>query len=288
MTRDSQGKVRSLKAAGFRVSLERPLVMGIINVTPDSFSDGGRAFSTSQAIALGHGLAEQGADLLDVGGESSRPGAMDIGADEEIRRTIPVIRELSKLGVPISIDTTKPVVMRAALDAGAVMINDIRALRAEEALRIVAEHGAAVCLMHMQGEPRTMQAAPHYIDVVAEVASFLARRAEHALGNGIDPEQIVIDPGFGFGKTAAHNLELLRRLHVLTDLGFAVLAGLSRKSTLGEVTGRPVDQRVHASIAAALIAVQNGASIVRVHDVAATRDALAVLTAVGGKSASAD
>lgn len=254
--------------------------MGIVNVTPDSFSDGGRWFDGAAAIAHGRRLAEEGADILDVGGESSRPGAQPVSVEEELRRILPVIVGLADLGVPISVDTTKPEVMRRATAAGATLINDIAALRAPGALDAAAASGAAVCLMHMQGEPDTMQASPAYVDVVAEVHAFLAARVAVARAAGIAAERIVVDPGFGFGKRLEHNLVLLRQLGRFGDLGACVLAGLSRKSMLGELTGRPVGSRDTASVAAALIAARNGARILRVHDVAATRDALAVWSAV--------
>ncbi len=254
--------------------------MGIVNVTPDSFSDGGRHFDAARAIAHGRQLVEEGADLLDIGGESSRPGAQSVSAEEELRRVLPVIEALVGVGVPLSVDTVKPEVMRRATAAGAAIINDIAALQAPGALAAAAETGAAVCLMHMQGEPRTMQADPSYGDVVAEVRDFLAARVAAAQAAGIAAERIIVDPGFGFGKRLAHNLALLRHLGQFADLGACVLAGLSRKSMLGEITGRKVSQRDTASVAAALLAAQNGARILRVHDVAATKDALAVWAAV--------
>jgi dihydropteroate synthase len=264
----------------FRLSLERPLVMGIVNVTPDSLSDGGRYIEPAQAVAHARQLVEEGADILDVGGESSRPGAQSVSTDEELHRVLPVVEGLAGLGVPLSIDTVKPEVMRRAVAAGAAIINDIAALQAPGALEAAAESGAAVCLMHMQGEPRTMQADPRYQDVVAEVHGFLAQRVAAAQAAGIARERIIVDPGFGFGKRLAHNLALLRQLHRFGDLGACVLAGLSRKSMLGEITGRKVSQRDTASVVAALLAARNGARILRVHDVAATKDALAVWMAV--------
>jgi dihydropteroate synthase len=270
-----------LRCGRFRLSLDRPLIMGVVNVTPDSFYDGGRHATAPAAIAHARRLVGEGADLLDIGGESSRPGAEAIAADEELARVLPVLEGLHDVGVPVSVDTTKPEVMRAALDHGAAMINDITALAAPGAVEAVARSGAAVCLMHMQGRPRSMQADPVYADVVAEVRGFLAARAQTCVAAGIARERIVLDPGFGFGKTVDHNLALLAHLGELATLGFPVLAGWSRKSSLGRITGRPAEDRLAASVAAALIAVERGASIVRVHDVAATRDALAVLTAVG-------
>lgn len=273
---------RLLRCGRFELSLAQPLVMGVVNITPDSFSDGGRFFDPAAAIAHAQQLMEEGADLIDLGAESSRPGAAAlVSVEEELRRLLPVLRGLRDL--PLSVDTVKPEVMRVALAEGAAMINDINALRAPGALAAVAAGDAAICLMHMQGTPGTMQLAPRYGDVVAEVKAFLQERVESAAVAGIAPERIVIDPGFGFGKTLEHNLELLRRLREFAALGVPVLAGWSRKSSLGTITGKPAGERLAASIAAALIAAQNGAAILRVHDVAATRDALAVLAAVEGK-----
>jgi dihydropteroate synthase len=266
----------------YRLSLARPLVMGIVNVTPDSFYDGGRHGDARSAIEHARRLAAEGADLLDIGGESSRPGAEAVAVDEELRRVLPVLEGAVKLGIPASVDTTKPAVMRAAIDHGAAMINDITALAAPGALEVLAQSTVAVCLMHMQGEPRTMQANPTYGDVVAEVRDFLAARAEACIAAGIAHDRIAVDPGFGFGKTVQHNVTLLRRLPEIASAGFPVLAGWSRKSSLGHITGRAPEERLAGSLAAALIAVQRGARIVRVHDVAATRDALAVLAAVEG------
>lgn len=265
-----------LCCGSYRLELDRALVMGIINCTPDSFSGDGLSFDVERAVEQGRAFVGEGADILDVGGESSRPGAAPVSEADELLRVIPVIKGLAELGVPISCDTVKPEVMRRAIAAGASMINDINAFRAPGALEIVARSDAALCLMHMQGSPGTMQEKPTYVDVVAEVAAFLEERAEAARASGIPDERIVIDPGFGFGKTAEHNLSLLRDLDTLRVLGLPVLVGLSRKSVLGKLTGRKVSDRVAASIAAALVAVANGAHIVRVHDVAATRDALAV------------
>ena len=273
---------RSLRCGGFRLALDRPLVAGVINVTPDSFSDGGHYLEPSAAIAHARRLADEGADLLDVGAESSRPGAESVSAEQELSRLMPVLDGLRAFPIPISVDTTKPEVMRAVIGAGAAMINDIGALRSPGALETVATTDAAVCLMHMRGEPRTMQREPRYGDVVEEVRAFLAGRVAAAEARGIARERIVIDPGFGFGKTVAHNFELLRNLHRFAEMGLPVMAGWSRKSTLGAITGRGAGERLAASIAAALLAVQHGATIVRVHDVAATRDALAVLAAMDG------
>lgn len=271
-----------LDCAGRVLKLDVPRVMGIVNVTPDSFSDGGAHDTHEAAIAHGLQLAELGADALDVGGESTRPGASDVALDEELRRTIPVIEALARqVSIPVSIDTSKPEVMRAAVQAGAGMINDVYALRREGALDTAAALGVPVILMHMQGEPRSMQEAPAYDDVVADVHRFLAERLFACEMAGIDRKRIVVDPGFGFGKTREHNLVLLAQLRRFTELGVPVLAGLSRKKTIGELTGRsePRD-RLHGSVAAALIAAQNGARLLRVHDVAATRDALRVWAAV--------
>jgi dihydropteroate synthase len=274
--------VSFLQCGKYGLPLERPLVMGVLNVTPDSFSDGGRYASTESAVAHARALISEGADILDVGGESTRPGAQPVTLDEERWRVLPVIEGLAGDGVPISVDTCKPVLMREAIAAGASLVNDVRALEAPDALETVARTSAAVCLMHKQGDPRTMQQSPHYEDVVREVRDYLAGRIEAALAAGIARERIVIDPGFGFGKTQEHNLELARHLAELTTLGVPVLAGLSRKAMLGRITGREARDRVHASVAAALFAVERGAAIVRVHDVMATRDALAVWFALKG------
>jgi dihydropteroate synthase len=254
--------------------------MGIVNVTPDSFSDGGRFLDPAQAIAHARTLLADGADLVDIGGESTRPGAADVSEDEELNRVLPVVERLAADGTIVSVDTSKPPVMRAAIAAGASMINDVRALREPGALAAVADSGVAVCLVHMQGEPRTMQAAPDYDDVVRDVGDFLLARAEACEAAGIERERIVVDPGFGFGKTPGHNVTLLRNLRVLTTLGYPLLAGLSRKSTIGALTGRGAGERMAGSLAAALAAVERGASIVRVHDVGETVDALKVWLAV--------
>lgn len=272
----------SLDCAGRRLLLDRPRVMGIVNVTPDSFSDGGAFVDVDDAVAHALKMAEEGADVLDIGGESTRPGARQVPLDEELARVIPVIERLAKAtSLPISIDTSKPEVMRAAIAAGAGMINDVRALREEGAMEAAAVLGVPVCLMHMQGEPGSMQADPVYDDVVGEVHSFLAQRIFACEMGGIAKKNLVVDPGFGFGKTTAHNLQLLAQLRRFVELGVPVLAGLSRKRTIGEITGREAaTDRVHGSAAAALIAAQNGAVILRVHDVAATADALKVWNAV--------
>ena len=254
--------------------------MGVVNVTPDSFSDGGKFLDPAAATAHAWRLAEEGADLIDVGGESTRPDARPVSAEEELERVLPVLRAMRDAPVPVAIDTMKPEVMRVAIAEGASMINDVNALRAPGSAELVAESGLAVCLMHMQGEPRTMQVSPHYDDVVAVVKAYLKARADAALLAGIGKDRIVLDPGFGFGKTVEHNMTLLRDLHALVELGFPVVAGLSRKSSLGAITGRPTTERLAASVAAALLAAERGARIVRVHDVAATRDALAVLKAL--------
>jgi dihydropteroate synthase len=258
--------------------------MGIVNVTPDSFSDGGRFASVEAAVQQARRLIEEGADILDIGGESTRPGAAAVPVAEELARVLPVLEELSETPIPLSIDTYKPAVMAAALTAGASMVNDVRGLREPGALAVLRGSDAAVCLMHMQGTPQTMQIDPRYEDVVGEVCGFLRERVEACEAAGIDRARIVIDPGFGFGKTKAHNIELLRHLGQLGVLGLPILAGLSRKSVLGTITARTVGERVHSSIAAALVAVYRGAAIVRVHDVGATRDALAVYEAIESRS----
>ena len=271
-----------LDCNGRVLRLDRPRVMGIVNVTPDSFSDGGAHATAEAAIAHGLRLAEAGADVLDIGGESTRPGADAVPVDEELRRVLPVIEALAaQTALPISIDTSKPEVMRAAVEAGAGLINDVYGLRREGALETAAALGVPVVLMHMLGEPRGMQDAPEYDDVVAEVHRFLAERIFAAEMAGIERRRIVVDPGFGFGKTTAHNLALLAQLARLGELGVPVLAGLSRKRSIGELTGREVAaERVAGSVAAHLIAAQNGARLLRVHDVAATVDALQVWQAV--------
>jgi dihydropteroate synthase len=257
-----------------------PLVMGIVNVTPDSFSDGGQHLHLDTALAYAQQLIADGADIIDIGGESTRPGARPVSIQEELDRTLPVIEGLCGAPVPLSIDTCKPEVMQAAIAAGAQMVNDINALQDAAAMNVVAAGNVAVCLMHKQGNPQTMQQQPHYQSVVAEVSAFLRERVTAAQAAGIQRDRIVVDPGFGFGKTLAHNLTLLRELKHLTELGVPVLAGLSRKSMLGALTGQHVGERLPASVAAALIAGQRGASIVRVHDVRATVDALKILNAV--------
>jgi dihydropteroate synthase len=269
-----------LHAGSHRLSLARPLIMGIVNTTPDSFSDGGRWLDAQAAIRHALKLQEEGADILDVGGESTRPGAATVPADEEIRRVLPVIEALARQNCVVSVDTKKPEVMRAALDAGASMVNDVMALQAPGALETVAASSAAVCLMHMQGNPQTMQQAPGYADVPGEVKQFLQNRVGACEAAGIARARLVIDPGFGFGKTLQHNLVLLKHLNALAELELPVLVGLSRKSMLGTLTGREPEQREFAGVAAHLMAVARGARLLRVHNVAAMRDALAVWNAV--------
>jgi dihydropteroate synthase len=275
----------TLDCNGRALVLDRVRVVGIVNVTPDSFSDGGEHAGVDAAVAHGLKLAEEGADVLDVGGESTRPGADEVSVEEELRRVIPVIERLAReCPLPISIDTSKPEVMRAAVAAGAGLINDVYALRREGALDAAAALGVPVILMHMQGEPRSMQASPQYDDVVSEVHRFLAERIFAAEMAGIAKKRIVVDPGFGFGKNREHNLALLAQLDRFGELGVPLLAGLSRKKTIGELTGRddPHD-RVFGSVAAHVIAAQRGAKLVRVHDVAATVDALKVWNAVAAQ-----
>jgi dihydropteroate synthase len=266
----------------FRIDLARPQVMGIVNVTPDSFSDGGRLTESSAAIRHCEQLVAEGADMLDIGGESTRPGSTPVPVDEELARVLPVLDAALTLGCPVSIDTHKPEVMRAVLARGADIVNDINALQAPGALDVVAGHASCgVCLMHMRGDPATMQQRPHYDDVLREVGGFLEERLRACRARGLADERIVLDPGIGFGKSVEHNLDLLRRQRELLALGRPLLLGWSRKSTLGTITGRDVSQRLVASVAAALAAVQSGARIVRVHDVAATVDALKVWAAAG-------
>jgi dihydropteroate synthase len=255
--------------------------MGVINVTPDSFSDGGRFANNEAAVLHALRMIEEGAGLIDVGGESTRPGAQAVGVEDEINRVVPVIAALAaRTNIPISVDTSKPAVMTAAVRAGASMINDVRALREPGALEAAAQTQAAICLMHMQGEPRTMQSDPRYGDVVAEVRDFLCGRAEACLASGIAQNRLVVDPGIGFGKRLEHNLALLAGLPALTALGWPVLIGVSRKSMFGMLLGRSVDERVAGGVAMATAAVLAGASIVRTHDVAATVDAVKVAVAL--------
>jgi len=277
-----------LDCAGRILKLDAPRVMGIVNVTPDSFSDGGAHDSVDAAVAHALRLAEEGADILDVGGESTRPGAAEVPLAEELRRVVPVVERLAReTSLPISVDTCKPEVMQAAVAAGAGMINDVCALRRDGALEAAAAAGVPVVLVHMQGEPRTMQDAPHYDDLLAEVHRFLADRVLACEMAGIERKRIVLDPGYGFGKSTAHNLLLLRQQSRLLDLGLPLLAGLSRKRSLGEICGREVGERVFASVAAAVLAAEYGARILRVHDVAASVDALKVWAAVNAQPAPA-
>ena len=269
----------------YRLDLSQPNVMGIVNVTPDSFSDGGLHASTAAALAHCERLLEDGADLLDIGGESTRPGAQPATLDEELARVLPVVEGALRFGCPVSVDTNKPDVMAAVLALGADIVNDIHALQAPGAIEVLASHSqAGICLMHMRGTPASMQHQPVYADVVLEVSAFLRSRTESLQAHGIAAERIVLDPGVGFGKSVAHNIELLQRQAELLALGRPLLLGWSRKSTLGAITGRDVGERLPSSVAAALLAVQAGARIVRVHDVAATCDALAVWRAAGAPS----
>jgi len=268
-----------LRCADRALDLATPVVMGVLNVTPDSFSDGGRFINFDAAIAQGLAMLAAGAAIIDVGGESTRPGAEPVGLAEELRRVVPVVRELAAKGALVSIDTSKPEVITAAIAAGATMVNDVFALRMPGALEAVSS-GAAVCLMHMQGEPRSMQQAPQYADVVAEVGEFLAARAAACAAVGITRDRLVIDPGFGFGKTPQHNLQLLRGLRQLTQQGLPILAGLSRKSLLGALTGRAVEARLAGSLALAYAALEGGARMIRTHDVAETCDVVKVWSAL--------
>lgn len=266
------------------LDLSRPRVMGVLNVTPDSFSDGGEFFRLDKALRRAEHMLEEGADILDVGGESTRPGAAPVPVQEEIDRVVPVIEALrTRVPLPISVDTSKSEVMRAAVGAGAGMINDVRALREPGAMQVAVEAGVPVCLMHMRGEPRAMQVAPAYGDVVGDVCEFLRGRIDACAAAGMDPRLLLVDPGIGFGKTLAHNLALLAGLHELCSLGPPVLVGLSRKSMIGALTGRPVKERLAGSLAAAVLAVERGARLVRVHDVAPTVDALRVAWALHGE-----
>ena len=270
-----------INCAGKPLDLSQPRVMGILNVTSDSFSDGGKFVRADEAITQALRMVEEGAAIIDIGGESTRPGAAEVSVEEELERVVPLIEALApELPVPISVDTSKPEVMMAAAQAGAGMINDVYALRREGALAAVAQTGLPVCLMHMQGEPRTMQAAPHYDDVVTEVAAFLQQRMRACEVAGIARERIILDPGFGFGKTLQHNLSLLKHLDKLHQLGMPLLVGMSRKSMIGLVLDRPVEERLYGSVAVALLAAQAGARIIRVHDVKATVDALKMVHAV--------
>lgn len=265
----------------YQLNLNRPHVMGIVNVTPDSFSDGGKYSSTDLAVEHGLALIAEGADILDIGGESTRPGAPPVSLDEELRRVMPVIEALAAVStVPLSIDTYKPEVMRSAIAAGIDIVNDVRALQEYGAVEIVANSDVGVCLMHMQGMPQTMQLAPSYQDVVSEVVHFLSDRMHVVTSAGIAIDRIVLDPGFGFGKTTAHNIALIQHLTEIDAIGRPLLVGLSRKSVLGKIAGGDEQQRLHAGLAASVISAMKGAKIVRVHDVKATVDALKIVTAV--------
>jgi dihydropteroate synthase len=276
----------TLRCGAKTLDLSRPVVMGVVNVTPDSFSDAGRFLPVEAAVAQGVRLVEEGAAIIDIGGESTRPGATSVSVEEELRRVVPAVEGLSK-AVPhavISVDTSKPEVMRAAIAAGAGMVNDVRALKEPGALEAVVASDCAVCLMHMQGDPQTMQRSPSYVDVVKEVKAYLQEGVQRCRAAGVSADRMVIDPGFCFGKTLEHNLELLRRLSELTTAGLPVLVGLSRKSIVGTLTGRATGDRIHGSVALAVLATMAGALIVRAHDVAATVDALKVVSAVHGAS----
>lgn len=272
--------MQKLRCGNYCLELNRPLVMGIVNLTPDSFSGDGLVGDIDSAIRHARKQLEAGADILDIGAESSRPGAIPTPEEEELERLIPVLKEIVGWGVPISVDTYKPAVMRAAVEAGASMINDICGLADPQSLRAVANKDCAICLMHMQGAPGSMQQAPEYVDVVDEVSSFLGNAVARCRAAGIADDRILVDPGFGFGKTLEHNLALFRAMTPSSYGGFPILVGVSRKSMLGAITGRPVAERVSASVAAAILAAQKGAKILRVHDVAETRDAFAVLAAI--------
>ncbi len=267
---------RTLHCARLRLALDRPRVVGILNVTPDSFSDGGKFLDPQRAVERGMKMHDDGADLVDVGGESSRPGAQPVDGAEELRRVLSVIEALVRERVPVSVDTTKSEVMRAAIDAGCSMVNDIFAFQSDGAVAAIASSSVGVCAMHMQGTPGSMQRSPGYDDVVSEVGAFLLERARVLEAAGVAPERIVLDPGFGFGKTFEHNKALFRALPALSALGYPMMVGISRKKSIGDITGRPPGERTTGSVAAALLAVQNGASLVRVHDVRETVDALNV------------
>lgn len=268
-----------LRCGNIQLDLSTPRIMGILNITPDSFSDGGRYMHVDQAVEHAHQLIAEGAAIIDIGGESTRPGAQWVPLQQEIDRVLPILDALQDCGAVLSVDTRKPEIMAAAIAAGAHMINDIDALQAEGALQAVAAGDTAVCLMHKQGDPPAMQINPSYVNVFAEVTEFLAARIVVAMNAGIARERIVVDPGFGFGKTLEHNLKLLRHLDRIT-LGVPILAGISRKTMLGKITGREVGQREYAGLAANVLAVMRGARILRVHDVAACQDALKIIQAV--------
>lgn len=272
--------MKILDCGRFKLSLDRPLVMGIVNLTPDSFSGDGLVGDVDRALMHARQQFEAGSDILDVGAESSRPGATPASEADELQRLLPVLKEISGWDVPVSIDTYKPSVMRAALEAGASMINDITGMVNPDALAAVAASDCAVCVMHMQGDPGTMQQAPEYGDIVAEVRSFLGAAVDRCRRAGVSDRRLIVDPGFGFGKTLDHNLTLFRTLPMASVDGLPILVGVSRKTMLGSITGREVGERMPASVAAALLAAQKGAKIIRVHDVAATRDALAVWSAI--------
>ena len=276
------GTSMDFQVKGQRLALDRPLLMGIINVTPDSFSDGGRFYDPQRAVEHAIRLVGEGADLLDIGGESTRPGAQPVDEQEERRRLIPVVAAVAKaVSVPISVDTSKAEVAKAAIDVGAVMVNDVTALRGDSAMvEIVAKAGAGLALMHMQGSPQTMQHAPHYDDVIGEVARFLAARARFAVERGVARNRIVLDPGIGFGKTLTHNLDLLANLHVLKELGYPLLVGPSRKGFIGQLTRQSVEARGWGTAAVVALAVEQGANILRVHDVAPMKDVANVAAAL--------
>jgi|TARA_B110000259_G_scaffold21342_2_gene22078 dihydropteroate synthase len=270
-----------LHCGQFTLDLTSPRVMGILNVTPDSFSDGGHYSQTDIAVKQAYKFIEEGADIIDIGGESTRPNAEPVSLQEELDRVIPVIESLaSKIDIPISIDTYKPAVMRAAMAAGASIVNDVKALQEAGAIEAVANADVAVCLMHMQGEPRNMQDDPHYDDVVEDVVTFLLDRVAICEQAGIKKNRLLIDPGFGFGKTRMHNITLIQQLNTLVNTGYPVLVGLSRKSVLGQITGNDIDARLYVSVSAAVVSAINGAKILRVHDVKATVEALKVVTAI--------
>lgn len=277
---DSFADTAVLDCGGRLINLDRPKIMGILNVTPDSFSDGGAWLTPRRALMHAHHMAAAGADIIDIGGESTRPGAAEVSVQQELDRVIPVVEAIwAETRIPISVDTSKPEVMQAAVAAGAGMINDVFALQKEGALEMAASLGVPVCLMHMQGDPRSMQREPHYDDVIGEVEEFLLGRADTCRAAGIPADKILLDPGFGFGKLLEHNLALLKGLKRLTLHGYPIVAGLSRKSMLAALTGRETGQRLAGSLALALLALQSGAAIVRVHDVAETRDVIKVLSA---------
>lgn len=277
----SESLPKTFQCGRYNLPLDRPYVMGIVNVTPDSFSDGGKFSNTDLAVEHALKLVEEGADILDIGGESTRPNAEPVPLQEELNRVIPVIQALQdRVKVPISIDTYKPEVMQAAIAAGADLVNDIKALQENGAVEAVKNSNVGVCLMHMQGTPKTMQLDPHYDDVVTEVKTFLNHRLQILLDAGVEKNRILLDPGFGFGKTREHNIRLVKELDQLLDLGQPLLVGLSRKSVLGKLTGGDESQRLHASVAAAVVSAMKGAHFVRVHDVSATVEAMKVVAAI--------